>query len=133
MHRTPDEREDAGREGMHGTTQDPMMHAARDKVTSLRNMIMKHCGSTQQFRHTSARLLVAFRRMELLSVRSGVVQSSLVERSTLSSNLPRHDHQLMPTTFHFCTTTTLSSELDSCKLDVFDLMFLIPLDEGNFQ
>ena len=24
------------------------MHAARDKVTSLRNVIMKHCGSTQQ-------------------------------------------------------------------------------------
>jgi len=30
------------REGMHGTIQDPTMHAARDTVTPLRNTIMKH-------------------------------------------------------------------------------------------
>jgi len=34
--------------------QDPTMHVARNKVTSLRNVIMKHCGSTPQLRHERA-------------------------------------------------------------------------------
>jgi len=57
MHRPPDEREDGSREGKHGKKdgsregkhgKKTTMQAARDKVTSLRNVIMKHCGSTQQ-------------------------------------------------------------------------------------
>jgi len=94
---------------------------------ALRNIIMKHCGSTQQSRHTSARLLVAFLRVELLCVRSGVVPSSLVEGAILSSNILRHDFELMHTTFHFPLPPHSPPELDRCKLGVLRSCFLFLL------